>query len=85
MLPKMKKAQIILYAILGLFDKAVKMSLACGDIGMAKEYANKPADKKVKKKLWMKIAKYLFNYKSKKALARAGGNVTGVSSSGIGA
>ena len=53
----MRKAQIILYAILGLFDKAVKMSLVCNDIGMAKEYANKPVDKKVKKKLWMKIAK----------------------------
>ena len=33
---------------------------------MAKDYANKPSDKKVKKKLWMKIAKYLFNYQSKK-------------------
>ena len=42
------------------------MSLACGDIEMAKDYANKPSDKKVKKKLWMKIAKYLFNYQSKK-------------------
>ena len=27
---------------------------------MAKEYANKPADAKTKKKLWMKIARYLF-------------------------
>ena len=63
MLPKLKKAQIILYAILGLFDKAVKLSLECRDIDMAKEYANKPQlDKKLKKKLWMKIAKYLFNY-----------------------
>lgn len=67
MLPKLKKAQIILYAILGLFDKAVKLSLECRDIDMAKDYANKPQlDKKLKKKLWMKIAKYLFNYQSKK-------------------
>ncbi len=58
----MKRAQIILYAILGLFDKAVKMSLACHDIDMAMAYANKPNEKKMKKKLWMKIAKYLFNY-----------------------
>ena len=86
MLPKMKKAQIILYAILGLFDKAVKMSLACNDIDNAKAYANKPSDKKVKKKLWMKIAKYLFNYQSKKAQAQAAksGIKQGVSSSGIG-
>ena len=33
---------------------------------MAKEYANKPDDNKLKKKLWMKIAKYLFNYRGKK-------------------
>ena len=33
---------------------------------MAKQYANKPEDKKIKKKLWMKIAKYLFNYQGKK-------------------
>jgi hypothetical protein len=52
---------------LGLYDKAVKMSLSCDDKNMAKDYANKPSDKKVKKKLWMKIAKYLFNYQSKKA------------------
>ena len=62
----MKKAQIILYAILGLYDKAVKLALEIDDIDMAKDYANKPNDKKMKKKLWMKIAKYLFNYTSKK-------------------
>jgi vacuolar protein sorting-associated protein 18 len=62
MCPKLKRAQIILYAILGLFDKAVKLSLECKDLEMAKNYANKPNDKKLKKKLWMKIAKYLFNY-----------------------
>ena len=59
---KLKRAQIILYGILGLFDKAVKLSLECRDINMAKDYANKPLDKKLKKKLWMKIAKNLFNY-----------------------
>lgn len=63
---KMKRAQIILYGILGLYDKAVKLSLECRDIDMAKDYANKPSDKKLKKKLWMKIAKFLFNYQSKK-------------------
>ena len=58
----MKKAQIILYAILNLHDKSVKLSLECEDIAMAKYYADKPNDKKLKKKLWMKIAKHLFNY-----------------------
>lgn len=61
-----KKAQIVLYGILGLFDKSVKMSLVCKDIELAKVYASKPVDKKLKKKLWMKIAKYLFNYQSKR-------------------
>lgn len=39
---------------------------------MAKDYANKPLDKKLKKKLWMKIAKYLFNYPSKKSQGAMG-------------
>jgi len=58
----MKKAQIIIYAILNHFDKAVKIALECNDVNMAKKYANKPDDKKIRKKLWMKIAKYLFGY-----------------------
>ena len=56
----MQKAQIILYGILNLYSKAVKLALNCGDIELAKEYANKPSDAKTKKKLWMKIAKHLF-------------------------
>ena len=71
MYKKMKKAQIILYAILSLHDKAVKLALEINDIEMAKDYANKPLDKKVQKKLWMKIAKNLFDYKSKKNNASA--------------
>jgi len=61
----MKKAQIAIYAILNHYDKAVKIALECNDVNMAKQYANKPEDKKLKKKLWMKIAKYLFNYKGR--------------------
>jgi hypothetical protein len=62
----MKKAQIIIYAILNHFDKAVKIALECEDVQMAKQYANKPEDKKIRKKLWMKIAKYVFGYQGKK-------------------
>lgn len=40
----MQKAQIILYAILGYDDKAVKMALGCGDVLLAKKYANRPDD-----------------------------------------
>lgn len=32
----MKKAQIIIYAILNHFDKAVKIALECNDVDMAK-------------------------------------------------
>lgn len=49
----------------------MKLALDCDDIDMAKDYANKPTDKKIKKKLWMKIAKKLFNYKSKKSSSSA--------------
>ena len=60
----MKKAQIKLYGILNLYSKAVKLALECKDIELAQEYANKPSELKIKKKLWMKIAKYLFNYQN---------------------
>ena len=40
----MKKAQIIIYAILNHYDKAVKIALECNDVQMAKKYANKPED-----------------------------------------
>ena len=43
-----------------MYSKAVKLALNSRDIELAKEYANKPADAKTKKKLWMKIARYLF-------------------------
>jgi hypothetical protein len=60
----MKKAQIKLYGILNLYSKAVKLALECKEIELAQEYANKPSEHKIKKKLWMKIAKYLFNYQN---------------------
>ena len=53
-----------MYGILNLYSKAVKLALECKDIDLAQEYANKPGELKVKKKLWMKIAKYLFNYQN---------------------
>lgn len=51
---------------MNLYDKAVKLALECGDINLAKIYANKPHEKKHQKKLWMKIAKHLFGYQSEK-------------------
>ena len=43
----MKKAQIILFGILNVHSKAVELALECGDWELAKDYANKPMDKKV--------------------------------------
>jgi hypothetical protein len=48
---------------MGLYDKSVKLAIECQDIDKAKEYANRPQETKMKKKLWMKIAKYLFRAK----------------------
>lgn len=56
----MKKAQIILFGILNVHSKAVELALECGDQELARDYANKPMDKKVSQDLWMKIAEYLF-------------------------
>jgi hypothetical protein len=43
----MKKAQIILYGILGVFAKSVELALECEDTETAKEYANRPMEMKV--------------------------------------
>lgn len=45
---------------MSLYDKAVKLAIECRDIDLAKEYANRPGEPKLRKKLWMKIAKFLF-------------------------
>lgn len=43
-----------------MHQKAVELALECNDKELAKEYANKPMDKKVSRDLWMKIAEFLF-------------------------
>jgi len=59
---EIRKAQVILYGILGLYSKAVKIALETNDIDLARDYANKPLSGKTRKKLWMKIAKHLFKF-----------------------
>lgn len=61
----LKKAQIILYGIMGVFGKAVELALECGDQDLARDYANKPMDRKVARELWMSIARYLFSNENK--------------------
>jgi hypothetical protein len=48
-----KKAQIILYGIMGVYGKAVELALDCGDYELARDYANQKMDKKVTRELWM--------------------------------
>lgn len=56
----MKKAQIILYGIMGVYANSVDLALECEEIQIAKEYANKPMEIKMSRELWMRIAKHLF-------------------------
>lgn len=59
---QLKKGQIILYGILGLYEKAVDLSLSQRDFDLAKKYASKSfIDQKLKKNLWLKIAKEILN------------------------
>ena len=54
----LERGQIIIYAILGLFEKAVDLSLNTENYDLAKKYASKSfIDKKLKKNLWLRIAK----------------------------
>lgn len=58
----LRKGQIIIYGILGLYEKAVDLSLSVQDFELAKKYASKSyIDQKLKKNLWLKIAKEMLN------------------------
>lgn len=58
----LERGQIIIYAILGLFEKAVDLSLSTENYDLAKKYASKSfIDKKLKKNLWLRIAKKILN------------------------
>lgn len=50
---------------MGVYGKAVELSLECGDQDLARDYANKPMDRKVARELWMQIARYLFSNENK--------------------
>jgi len=56
----LKKAQITLYGIMKVYGKAVELALEVSDIGLARDYANKPMNRRIQQELWMKIATHLF-------------------------
>lgn len=51
------EGQIRVYGMLGLYEEAVKLAIKDKNFAQAKKYANMPADEKLKKKLWLQIAK----------------------------
>lgn len=43
----LKKAQITLYGIMKVYGKAVELALEVRDIGLARDYANKPMNRRI--------------------------------------
>lgn len=59
------EAQIRVYGMLEFYEEAVKLAVRKEKYDIAKQYANMPADEKIRKKLWMEItSKVLANYNS---------------------
>lgn len=54
-----QEARLKVYGILGLYEESVKLALKIGKPKLAEHYANMPTDIKIKKKLWIEIAKSL--------------------------
>lgn len=67
-----KEAQIMIYGILGFYTDAVKLSLKLQHLDMAKTYANKPSEEKLKKRLWLLIAENIMKSNEKTGDMKAG-------------
>lgn len=59
------QACVLIYSRMGLYESSVDLALEKGDLELAKENADKPEDDlDLRKKLWLKIAKYVVQEKS---------------------
>lgn len=58
---KKLKSCVLIYSKMGLHDSAVDLSLAQGDVELAKKNADLAEDDILRKKLWLKIAKHVVN------------------------
>lgn len=59
------QACVLIYSRMGLYENSVDLALEKGDLELAKENADKPEDDlDLRKKLWLKIAKYVVQEKS---------------------
>jgi len=50
------EACVLIYSKMGLYEDAVDLALAKGDIDLAERQANKPEDDSLRRRLWLKIA-----------------------------
>lgn len=56
---------VLIYSKLGLWENSVDLALEKGDLELAKANADKPEDDKaLRKKLWLKIARYVVQDKN---------------------
>ena len=59
------QACVLIYSRMGLYENSVDLALEKGDLELAKENADRPEDDlDLRKKLWLKIAKYVVQEKS---------------------
>lgn len=49
------RAAVLLYGVMGLHEEAVDVALKRGDVALAKHNACKPADRRLRQRLWLKI------------------------------
>ena len=63
----LRRIEVLLYGIIGMFKKSVELALTVGDFELAKEFANKATNPTLQKGLWMKIIKKMVesNYDKK--------------------
>jgi len=50
------EACVLIYSKMALYEDAVDLALAKGDIDLAKQQANRPEDDSLRRRLWLKIA-----------------------------
>ncbi len=50
-------AQVKVYGLLEFHEEAVKLALQNGKVALAKRYANMPTDEKIRKSLWVEVAR----------------------------
>jgi len=55
---KLGRAVVLLYGVMGLHEEAVDAALQRGDVALAKHNACRPAEKRVRQKLWLRIVEH---------------------------